>query len=69
MIACHGPQSLVLPENERNGPVTRCQQVMQQVQMWPFAFMGEVIRELVLSAKRFVWGSGRMPAARIFGQR
>jgi hypothetical protein len=58
---------LVLPENERNGPVTMRQQVMQQVQMWPVAFMRNLIRDPGLCAKRFVWGQGRMPAARIFG--
>jgi hypothetical protein len=42
-------------ENERNGPGDVRQQVMQQVQMWPFVFMGGVIREVGLCAKWFVW--------------
>jgi hypothetical protein len=40
LVACGGRRSLVLRENERNGPGDVSQQVMQQVQMWPFVFIG-----------------------------
>jgi hypothetical protein len=40
---------------------------MQQMQMMPFMFMAQVIREVRGSAKRIVWGWPG-PAARIFGR-